>query len=68
MTIRCTYGAWLKCPICSKKVGILYRDRPKGQKAKSICLNCVPDNMKPDKETIKHAEEFHNALNPNLIK
>lgn len=44
------------CPICKRETLSLYRNTPKGKRAKFVCLDCVPDELKPDEETKRIAE------------
>lgn len=56
----------MKCPKCKREVEALYRDKPKGQIAEFVCINCVPETTpKPDKDTTLIAKEISRALNRN---
>jgi hypothetical protein len=52
----------MKCPKCGRPSGKLFRDKPKGQRAKFVCLRCVPDELRPDKELAQVTEDIRRAL------
>lgn len=40
----------LACQECGKTDVGLFRDRPRGEKARFVCIACLPENMKPNEE------------------
>lgn len=53
-----------ECPACKTKVRVLYRDRPKGERAEFVCFACVPAAMQPSREEKNVVLDIHRALNP----
>lgn len=36
----------MNCPKCKKVVGARFREKPKGEKAKFLCFDCLPDEYR----------------------
>jgi hypothetical protein len=52
----------MKCSKCKQPAEKLYRDRPKGERAKFVCVFCLPDEMKPKRALTTTVEDLINAL------
>lgn len=55
------------CPRCKKEVTARYREKPKGEIAQFVCWDCLPDDMKPDLDTVLVAEDLAGVLDFDKI-
>ena len=52
----------MQCPKCKIDTPCLYRDKPKGEKAKFVCIDCVPGELKPKQDVIDNAKAIDAML------
>lgn len=50
------------CPKCMNECDERYRNKPKGELAEFVCMDCLPENMRPDEKMIEDMKQFSQVL------
>jgi endogenous inhibitor of DNA gyrase (YacG/DUF329 family) len=56
----------MNCPNCGRPTNRRYRNRPKGEIAEFVCLDCVPKSLAPKKSVLEDVASIDDALNNEL--
>jgi len=57
-----------KCPVCNRPARAMYRNKPKGEIAVFVCINCLPDDMVPPDDLQDEVLEIERTINQRGTK